>query len=202
MKTIIKILSAFAVVSATFIIIDIAFGKVLDYVTRNKGLTKQNYVMSGRDKYDLLFIGSSRSNHHYDTSYITDSLKLKSFNAGEDGRGLTYQYPELYAYLTCHTPDVIVLDVLPNLDGEWKNRIAMLYPLANKYDIIIKTAEKVDLKNKYLLLSNLYRYNSNIPSELYGVRYPFKATENYGYVPISIKKSRVDTLKEDSIVPS
>lgn len=89
---------------------------------------------------------------------------------------------------------------MPNLDGEWKNRMAMLYPLANKYDIIVKTAEKVDLKNKFLLLSSLYRYNSNLPSELYGVRYPFKATENYGYVPIPIKKSREGTLKEDSLI--
>lgn len=188
MKPIFKILAAFAVVLTTFVLTDLLFGKVADSVTQNKGLTKQNYFMSGRDYYDIIFIGSSRAHRHYDTPFINDSLGLKAFNAGEDGRGLSYQYPVLKSYLFNNNPRLIVLELSPSLDGKWNDRIAMLYPLADKYNDIVSTAERIDPANKYYLKSGLYRYNSNMINEVRGLRHPF-TTKSLGFDPVPVGKA-------------
>lgn len=196
MKPILKVLAAFAVVITTFIFSDIVFGKVADYVTQNKGRTKQNYFMSGRDHYDIIFIGSSRAYRHYDAPFINDSLGFKAFNAGEDGRGLSYQYPELKAYLSHNNPRLIVLELSPSIDGKWNERIAMLYPLADKYSDIVSTAEKIDPANKYYLKSGLYRYNSNMINELRGLRNPF-VTKSFGFDPVPVRKAPQGTFDAD-----
>lgn len=197
MKAIYKIIAAFSVIIITITLTDLAFGKVADYITRNKGLTKQNYLMSCHDKYEIIFVGSSRAHRHYDTPFINDSLGIKTFNAGDDGRGLTYQCPELKAYLNRNTPKLVVLDLSPALDGKWNERISMLYPLANIFNEISDIAEKVEANNKFYLKSSLFRYNSNLITELSGLRHPFSAESTYGYNPVPVRLVPEEIFKQD-----
>lgn len=189
MKPLLKILAAFIVIIITFFITDVVFGKITDSIIRTKGMTKQMYVMSSDDSYDLIFIGSSRANHHYDTPFINDSIGISSFNAGEDGRGLTYQYPVLKEYLKKNNPKLVVLELASALDGNWNDHISILYPLSNKYNSIIETAAKIDPYNRYYLMSNLYRYNSNLIGEFKSIFRPFKASKTFGFSPISINET-------------
>lgn len=198
MKTVFKILGAFAVIILTTVISDVVFGSVADVITQNKGLTKQSYIMAGQENYDVFFVGSSRAHRHYDTPFISDSLGLKSFNAGEDGRGLSYQYPLLSAYLNNRTPRLVVLEVSPEISGKWNERISMLYPLARKYNEITDVAQLIDRYNKYYLMSNLYRYNSNLTSEIRGIRNPF-TIEKLGFDPLPVAKAPKGTFEDNSI---
>lgn len=198
MKPIFKILAAFFVIFSTIALADIIFGKIADNITQTKGMTKQHYIMSGSDYYDILFVGSSRAHRHYDTPYITDSLGFKTFNAGEDGRGLTYQYPLLKSYLQHNNPKIVVLEISPAIDGKWNERISMLYPLVKKYDEVISVAEMIDDANKYYLQSNLYRYNSNLISEMRGLRHPF-TNNTLGFDPVLVSKAPAGTFDDNNI---
>ena len=199
MKTFVKLIVAFAVIITTAVIVDIIFGSLADNITRSRGLTKQSYVMSTIDNYDLIFVGSSRAHRHYDTPYITDSLGIKAFNAGEDGRGITYQYPILKAYLQKNHPKFVVIDLSTSLDGKWNDRISMLYPLANKYNEIMDVAEMIDPDNKYYLKSNLYRYNSNLITEIRGLRHPFSSSSTLGFDPAPVRKASKGNFVKNKI---
>lgn len=196
MKALLKISAALAVILATFLLSDFIFGLVADGFTQRRGLTKQQYFLSSREDYDLIFLGSSRANHHYDTPYIADSLGIRAFNAGQDGRGLSYQYPLLKAYLSHHKPRLVVLEMHLALDGARNGRIALLYPLAEKYEEIGEAAELLDPANKLYLRSALYRYNSNLVYEARGILHPY-SNVSLGYDPLPPKKVPEDMLKEE-----
>lgn len=182
-KQLFKILSAFIVILITTMIIDYVFG-IISKKTLIRNKSKQEYVLSTKDNYDIIFFGSSRANHHYDTPFITDSLGINAFNAGEDGRGLTYQVPLIESYINNNSPKVIVLEVFPILNGAWNDRISMLYPLASRYPKITEVSEWVDPYNRYFLKSNLFRHNSNLMPEFKTVLHPFKPIEKRGFEPL------------------
>lgn len=203
MKALIKIIAAFIVIFATFIIIDAVFGRWAERLLI-KGHTKQEYVMSTMDNHDIVFFGSSRANHHYDTPYITDSLGLNAFNAGEDGRGMTYQVPLISAYLEKNSPRLVVIEVFGNLDGTWNDRISLLYPLANKYPGIVREAEMIDPNNTFYLKSSLFRHNSNLIPEIKALRNPFRMEASRGYSPLAAAEKAPPLLeiKDERILPS
>lgn len=185
MKTSLKIISAFAVIIGTLVISDYIFGKTLYLILGGKIKSKQEYLLTQTDDSEIIFFGSSRAHRHYDTPYITDSLGIKAFNAGEDGRGLTFQLPLMKHYLENNHPSIIVLELPTSLDGKWNNRISMLYPLSNTCPDITEVAEEIDPYNRYYLKSSLFRYNSNIVNEFRNHLHPFKMLPNRGFDPIS-----------------
>lgn len=198
MKSALKILSAFAVILVTLVLSDYAFGKLTDITLGGKIKSKQEYMITQKDDSEIVFIGSSRAHRHYDAPYITDSLGIKAFNAGEDGRGLTFQLPLLTKYLQRNHPKVVVLEMSASIDGKWNDRIGMLYPLANKCTQVIDVSTRIDGFNQYYLKSNLYRYNSNLVNELRNSRHPFKLLPNRGFDPVSIQKAPEGTFAEST----
>lgn len=182
MKQLSKIFYAFLIIFGSFFISDYLFGLgATKYFFPDK--SKAGYILSKPDDSDIVFFGSSRAYHHYDTPFITDSLGIKAFNAGEDGRGLTFQLPLIKTYLENNKPKLLVLEVFDQLDGFWNDRIAMLYPLVDDYPEIKTAAIEVNPYNKFFLNSNLYRYNSNVINELKNKSHPFTADNSRGFSP-------------------
>lgn len=192
MKQLAKILIALLIIIITFIVLDVIFGQIAskELIT---GKSKQEYFFNVPDTSRIAFFGSSRAKHHYDTPFITDSLGISAINAGEDGRGLSYHLPIIKKYLSRNSPTLIVLDVLPTMDGNWNDRITLLYPYISSNPEILEAALLVDSNNKFYLKSNFYRHNGNLISEVKSKRNP--------YDPGSLGFDPIPPIISDSIIP-
>ena len=60
---------------------------------------------------DVLILGPSTANHHYDCRILEDSLGMSCFNAGRDGQNIIYDAMVLEGFLTRCTPKLVVVDV-------------------------------------------------------------------------------------------
>lgn len=188
MKELRRILASIILMSATVFVLDAAFGIIMNAFVLRKNSTKSQYVMNENIDADLLIVGSSRAKYHYDTPYITDSLKVSSFNTGQDGRSLTYHDIIIDSYLMHNKPKVIVLELLPeDLSGELNDRINILYPYISNNENIKKIAMDVDKDNAFLLESNFLRHNSQFIGEVKSLKNPFRFA-NRGYDGLIPKK--------------
>ena len=197
MKQLFKIISALIIIFAVFVSFDYLFGISVSHLF--KGKSKQEYIMNEKIDNQIVIFGSSRANHHYDTPYLSDSIGIKSFNAGEDGRGLTYQLPLIKNYLEKNTPKIIVLEVFGTLSGDWNDRLSLLYPYVDDYPYIIEVASKMDSNNKYYLKSKLFQNNSNLIPRIKNYIRPFQSSASNGFDPLPIEpRNSFLTIKEDS----
>ncbi|HTF29483.1 MAG TPA: hypothetical protein VK625_11610 [Flavitalea sp.] len=92
----------------------------LTYVLFRRGYNKFNSfeqtrlreIISGKENYAVLFLGSSRTFHHVNPKIIDSSLKINSYNAGIDGANIAEVALVLKCYLASHPkPKVIVADI-------------------------------------------------------------------------------------------
>lgn len=60
-------------------------------------------------------------------------------------------------------------------------------------------AEMIDPDNKYYLKSNLYRYNSNLITEIRGLRHPFSPSSTLGFDPAPVRKASKGTFVKNKI---
>lgn len=189
MRQVIKIISGLAVVLATAVAFDCVMGWMADKLLLDKVYSKTQYSMTARTDADIVVVGSSRASHHYDTPFMIDSLGIKAYNAGQDGRGLTFHLPLLQTYLRHNDPKVVVLELLPSIDGSWNDRISMLFPLCDISDDISKEAAVIDPFYPLYLKSNLYRHNSNLVDEAKAKLRPYDV-KSMGFDPIPVDGSR------------
>lgn len=167
---------------------DIIFGRIIDRLYVDSDCTKFGYAINSSENPELIFVGSSRAQHHYDTPFINDSLHITALNLGEAGRGLTYSYAIIASYLQRHHPKVVILELLPDdLSGELNDRIKPLSPFVDSVNSISEAANMVDSKNLLLLNSHFLRYNSEIINVVKAIRHPYN-NNNYGYIPLKEKK--------------
>lgn len=127
------------------------------------GTGRDNYICNAV-KDDILIFGSSRAESHYNAQLITDSLGVTAYNCGESGNGVILNYGRLLMILERHTPKCIIYDVMPDFDylmGEDNHKY--LYRLKPHYyrKGIKGIFDDVDIKEKYKMLSGLYRFNSS-----------------------------------------
>lgn len=194
-----KILLGILILALTVLCTDELFGIIADKLFINRNLTQFEYLVNDQTNPEILFLGSSRAEAHYDTPFINDSLNISAINLGASGRGLTYHDAVLNVYLKHHLPRIIILEVLPDaLGGGVNNRIKALYPYIIEYPEILNVAAKVDPLNLYLLKSNLLRYNSEIFELIKRHRHPYKP-DSFGFIPIITKRNSYRDLKENVI---
>lgn len=203
MKPLSKIISAIVVILLTTFCIDSLFAVATEKIFVNHELTKFQYAISSEENYDWLILGSSRAARHYDCNIIEDSLGIKVFNLGKDGRGITYHDAVLKTYFERHKADVIILDLLvDDLSGSLNNRVKALYPYIDRYNSIREVAECIDSRNNWLLRSHLVRYNSEIFQLSKSIINPYRNLDD-GYEPLEPKTNLVldeETVAEPSIV--
>lgn len=198
MKQLKLITISFGIIILTTLILDISLGKLLDRIFVDKTISKFQYIMNDEEDVDWLIVGSSRASHHYDTPFISDSLKISAENLGEDGRGLTYYCAAVKSYLENHRPKIIILDLLAeDLSGSLNNRIKSLYPYIDTYKGIESVAMDVDSDNKILLKSHLLRYNSEIFQFVKKMLNPFD-NKDLGFEPLKFKSN--NRMIEDTIL--
>lgn len=199
MRQLSKILIALVIIVATVLCTDIIFGKIADQIFINRNITQFEYLVNDRTNPEILFLGSSRAEAHYDTPFINDSLGISAINLGASGRGLTYHDAVFNVYLKQHQPDIIILEVMPDaLTGNINNRVKALYPYIVEYPEITEIATKVDSWNSYFLKSNLLRYNTEIFELVKKHRHPYNS-KSFGFIPLALKRNSYRDLKETVI---
>lgn len=183
MRQLVKIISGLLVILATAVAMDFMFGLFADRFFLDKVYSKTQYSMMSDADADIVVFGSSRASHHYDTPFMTDSLGIKSYNAGQDGRGLTFHLPLLKSYLRHNAPDIVLLELLPTMDGYWNDRISMLFPLSDIDESIVEEAYDINPYYSFYLKSNLYRHNSNLVDEVKARLHPYDL-DSRGFDPL------------------
>ena len=178
--------------------IDQVLGVAYDYLYKNAkgGDTWRNEYINNKVNSDILILGSSRASHHYDPSLITSSLGLTCFNSGTDGNGIILSYGRLCLMKErMYQPKIVIYDVNPNFDllqGEDNNKyLGWLRPYYSK-KCISCIFEAVDSKEKYKMLSQLYKYNSKFIQITSDYLLSKPQPDYNGYEPIL---SEMDTTK-------
>lgn len=155
---------------------------------KDVGVNQTNTVQAFfKRKADVLILGPSTANHHYDCRIIEDSLGLTCYNAGRDGQNIIYDAMVLEGFLTRCTPKMVVVDVGPVvLSDEWMPSLAefncykgILAPVDTIIDDILTPIEKVKLH------SNVVKYNKTW-EWLLNARLSKESSDMNGYRPLYV----------------
>lgn len=158
-KYLIKIALFFVAVA----IVDVLFGIACQYMNDHSkgGGIKSRYYVCKESNEDVLIFGSSRAKHHYVPDIIEDSLGMTCYNTGEDGNGIILCYGFLKMITQRYSPKLIIYDVTTFDMHEDDNMkyVDLMKPFYYEPGIDSIFWE-VNPKSRYMMLSNLYRYNT------------------------------------------
>lgn len=206
-KFLIRLLFFFVVVA----IIDIIFGKICDYMyehSQSGDPRKINYAIRECNA-DVLIMGSSRANHHYNPQILSDSLGLSCYNLGIDGSGVILM-DGFYRLITQrYVPKLIIYELTPSFDvyqnSADANNTRYLAQLKPYYrEACLKQLfDAIDGRERMKLCSGLYRYNTSC-FNLFRSFIGHVDIEANGFLPLKgemsdFKPFEVDT---DSIIDS
>jgi len=172
-------------------IIDFIFGKCCDYMyehSQSGDTRKINYAVQ-ECTADVLVMGSSRANHHYNPQILSDSLGLSVYNLGIDGSGVILMDGFYQLISQRYVPKLIIYELTPSFDFEKNvadaNNSRYLSQLKPYYrnDCLKQLFDDVDSRERIKLYSGFYRYNTSF---LNLVRFYFSGSEvtGDGYSPL------------------
>lgn len=189
-------------------IVDILFGMACQYLNDHSkgGGIKSRYYVCKESNEDVLIFGSSRAKHHYVPSIIEDSLGMTCYNTGEDGNGIIMCYGFLKMITQRYSPKCIVFDVsrFDIYEDDNMKYLDLMKPYYHEpgIDSIFWSVEP---KTRYMMLSNLYRYNTTclrvagnylLPSKSYKKGYSPKFKKmDYEPTEHGRKQGNIDELK-------
>ncbi len=158
------------------------------YFKQRSGLQYRTTYSIEQTKADILFFGSSRSNHHYNPVIFEDSLKLSAYNVGRDGNGLPYHYAVLRSILKRHTPKIVILDLLKDDFEEGRQVYERLSSLLPYYESHPEIRPVINMRSNFeriKLLSAIYPYNSSLVTIAAGnVKINGRPEDVKGYLPL------------------
>lgn len=163
MKRFLFILIVFGIVFGVDMIVGI-FSKDLILNAPDVGINQTNSVQAlFYRKSDILILGPSTANHHYNTKILEDSLRLSAYNSGYDGKNILYSAMVFYSYLQRCSPKLVCMDMLaPMMNDTWNASVSEMnafYGLSSEVDRVIDDVSSMIKKME--LCSNLYRYNNS-----------------------------------------
>ena len=211
-----KFLASAMVILFSLLVVDLCVGflgyKSLDHLPDFTGkestsFVKNNYRIMRLDS-DIVIMGSSRANRHYNTTMLLDSIgsylngDYSVYNAGLDGHFITSSCLTIESMLNRYKPKMIVLDVEiedpdlhNNKESDWTQN-TIEYNALSLYCYKVEEAKKyfdeICFKDRLMLKSNMYRFNDKIfrIGEAFLKR---NQKPNDGFEPIF--GSTVDTVK-------
>lgn len=190
-------------------LIDIIFGVSCDYMyehSKSGDSHKINYAIRECNA-DILIMGSSRANHHYNPQIISDSLGLSCYNLGIDGSGAILM-DGFYRLITQrYVPKFIIYELTPSFDlykyaGDANNTryLTQLKPYYRER-CLKQLFDDVDGRERIKLFSGLYRYNTTCLN-LFRSFIGSSTTEGNGYLPLKgeMKDYKPSEVAEDNTI--
>ena len=210
MKQVKKIIIALVAFGGCFLILDIAIGLWLDYVRHNLPMdgertAKAEYVIN-KVVADIVIIGSSRAQAHYDTRVFRDSIPdMTVFNCGGDGQKFWYCDIVTNCILDRYSPTMVIWDFQLNDLVPFDENLSLLYPYYKEKDYVKGRLLERNPMLKYQLWLNTYRYNGSGSRILTASRLPKdygKDKLGYsGHKPLKTISMMFDDLHFDYITP-
>lgn len=166
MKQLKKIVIALVAFGGCYLILDFAIGLCLDYVRNNLPMdgertAKAEYVINKVDA-DIVIIGSSRAQAHYDTRVFRDSIPdLTVFNCGGDNQKFWYCDIVTNCILDRYSPTMVIWDFQLNDLEPFNENLSLLYPYYKENDYVKERLLEREPLLKYQLWLNTYRYNGS-----------------------------------------
>ncbi|NJM14536.1 MAG: hypothetical protein HC896_03380 [Bacteroidales bacterium] len=148
-----------------FVLLDVVFGLLygpIFFRHKNTRFAKTNYALN-QAREDVVIIGDSRAENHYNPTVFKDSTGLSFYNTGSDGQGIFYYKALLDGILNRYSPKAIVLDIYPdklNYYATYYDRISYLSPFYFRNKEVRNAVELKGNFEKHKLMSSFYRYNS------------------------------------------
>ena len=177
--------------------VDLSFGGLfshLAYCAKGGNTGRINYIVNETDE-DIIVLGSSRAERHYNPKIFQDSLGLTCYNCGQSGMGIISNYGIMELILHHHTPRLIIYDITPPFDMlECEDNHKYLGILRRFYDDdnISDIFNSVDKKERVKMVSRMYRYNSIFTEILHDYIVPKQSSYYNGFTPLN---SEMDTMK-------
>ena len=164
-------------------------------------VAKSQYVLN-KVEADIVIVGSSRAECHYDSHILIDSLKNYTvYNGGGDGQGFYYCNTVVNCLIRRYAPKVIIWDfkVYELIDDEIEN-LSLLYPYYESNEYIKETLLRHEGSAlKYKMLLNAYRYNGTGARILRSIYTPKDNLQNhYGYGPRPVNPNSKDIIPHDN----
>jgi hypothetical protein len=162
------------------------------------GYVAHHNYMNNEMAKDILIFGSSRAVHHYDAKMIGDSLGMSCYNCGQDGGGIILNYGQWLMIKEHSHPKLIIYDIQDTYDlyeGEPNNKyLGWLKPYYDR-DGISEIFDDVDKKEKWKMMSMMYRNNSKALQILSDYLYPLYKIDPYGFLPMDLKMDTMQVRK-------
>lgn len=189
-----KVLKFIGIILAIVVGADLLIGAVSKNAILNVkdvGVNQTNTVQAFfKRKADVLILGPSTANHHFDCRILKDSLGMSCYNAGRDGQNVIYNAMVLDAFLTRCTPKMVVVEVgSSTLSDVWMSALndfncyyGVLKPID---DILDSIATPIDRIKR---LSGIYRYNKTW-EWLLNAKFSEEVPDLDGYRPMPVKKN-------------
>jgi len=174
--------------------VDFLIGKCLRllYFNETNGLHARTTYNLEKSREDVIILGSSRANHHYDSRILEEKFHLSSYNGGRDGNFLLFNIAQAKIILSRYTPKIIIIDLKID-DLFWNSqeldRLSSLLPYYRKNLIIKDIIFMRGWTERIKLLSNIYPFNSEIVTIAAG-NFEFNRKRNNnndirGFVPLN-----------------
>ncbi len=198
MKTfLIKVFIFFCVIFFLDVLLGFAFNQMLSgAVGGNNG--RINYICNHTNE-ELLVLGSSRANHHYNPKILTDSLGETCYNCGEDGNGIILNYGRILMMLQRYRPKMIIYDVaisfdlLKNDNHKYLGKLKPYYEREHIKDVFCS----VDKAEQWKMLSQLYRFNSSFLTIIADRFHPVSGMGIQGFCPLEGKMDMMKIHKDE-----
>lgn len=187
-------------------IIDIAFGFSFEYLQANAkgGATLRDNFICKEVTSDVLILGSSRCEHHYNPIILEDSLKVTCYNAGQAGNGIIVAYARYLMMRERKEPRMVIYDISPDFDllaGYDNHRyLTWLRSYKDKCDIR-EIINSIDPMEKFKMLSQMYCYNSRFIEILIDYLHPIMESDIKGYEPLS-GELNILKIRRDKLIPA
>lgn len=182
---------------AAVVFIDFICGYAFDYLSSHaKGSdTRENHYIANECEAEVLIFGSSRAQHHYDPSIMSDTLGMSVYNCGLDGCGAILSFGRFLLLTERYNPKIVVLDIFSNYDINVGDNTKYITSLRRykQHDCLYRVFELVSPFEKYKNLSNMYCYNGQIV-KLFVDYLKDDNSIKRGYIPMTGK------IKENNIV--
>lgn len=165
MKTLKSIVLSLAGFALCFVLMDYGVGLFFEWAiaqlpAEGERVAKSEYVLN-RVEADVVVLGSSRAESHYDCSVIKQYFPdFSVFNCGVDGQQFYYTCAVFNSIMDRYTPKIIIWDFSNNDLGKTDvENLTLLYPHYSVSDFIRLLLDKHDAKLRFALMSNCYKYS-------------------------------------------
>lgn len=144
---------------------DFALGHALEYFYfrqingRLFGITRTLETQTA----EIVIMGSSRAEYHYNPEIITKKLQMPCYNAGQISQGVLYDHAVLQVILERYTPKAVIVDIASTefeYSEESYDKLTALNPYVGKHPVLWETLTLRSKTERFKHLSSIYPYNS------------------------------------------